>query len=124
MWISRAMNRTLSGSMLTKRTRLSATILPLCRSRALYTLLYVPCPILSSRSNVSARRGSHPSTISPATDVSHEGHPAMTCSPENPCGTLEITCACAPPPQSAAALLFPPMSSVAHRWCVGAPAVL
>jgi hypothetical protein len=48
----------------------------------------------------------------------------MTCSPENPCGTLEITCcACAPPPQSAAALLlFPPMSIVAHRWCVGAPA--
>ena len=45
MRISRAMKRTLSGSKLSKRTFLSATILPLSESRALYTLLYVPWPI-------------------------------------------------------------------------------
>ncbi|BAS84186.1 Os03g0349400, partial [Oryza sativa Japonica Group] len=40
MRISRAMKRTLSGSRLSNRTFLSATILPVAVSRALYTLLY------------------------------------------------------------------------------------
>ena len=34
--------RTLSGSIFTNRTFFNATILPVSRSRALYTLLYVP----------------------------------------------------------------------------------
>ena len=45
MHISLAMKRTLSGSKLTNLTFFIATILLFVRSRALYTLLYVPWPI-------------------------------------------------------------------------------
>jgi len=46
-WISLAMNRTLSESDLLNHTFLSATIRPVPRSRALYTLLYEPSPTFS-----------------------------------------------------------------------------
>jgi hypothetical protein len=81
MRISRAMNRTLSGSTLSNRTFLSATSRPVASSRARNTLLYVPCPIFSSLSKLSARSGTHPCTASAATALSHDGHPAAACSP-------------------------------------------
>lgn len=49
--ISRAINRTLSGSRLSNRTFFRATILPLSISRARKTLLYVPCPTYISKFN-------------------------------------------------------------------------
>jgi hypothetical protein len=46
---------------------------------------------LSSLSNDSARRGSHPRTASGATATSHGGHPAATCSPSAALGTGLLT---------------------------------
>uniref|UniRef100_A0A7C9AM14 Uncharacterized protein n=2 Tax=Opuntia streptacantha TaxID=393608 RepID=A0A7C9AM14_OPUST len=79
--ISLAMNLTLSGSKLSNLTFFRATIFPVNESLALYTLLYVPCPILSIFSKVSARLGTQPLIASPATAESQDGHPAATCSP-------------------------------------------
>jgi hypothetical protein len=95
MRISRAMNRTLSGSTLSKRTFLSATRRPVANSRARNTLLYVPCPTFSSFSKPSARSGTHPCTASAATALSHAGHPAAACSPSTHGRTLPSRAAAA-----------------------------
>jgi hypothetical protein len=65
--------------------------------------------ILSNCLNMLAWRGSQPSTISPMMEVSQDGHPAITCSSDKPCGMLEICCTSWP--------VFP-------SWCVGTSFVL
>uniref|UniRef100_A0A0E0JBG6 Uncharacterized protein n=1 Tax=Oryza nivara TaxID=4536 RepID=A0A0E0JBG6_ORYNI len=136
MRISRAMNRTLSGSPLSNRTFFSATILPVSTFRALNTLLYVPCPIWimdapplppplivsliekERCSTLAALRGTQPWTASAAAALSHDGHPAATCSastylwmfPSRTPPPTTTTDEHSPPPR-AAAFFFPSPSS-------------